>query len=110
MSIMRIYIGHNIGDEPMSDERVLTAIKNASAARSIDALTLIPATGMWLGELEQSTIVEVCNPLNSANVYLMAIDLAKTLEQECVGVAYNDRFELVYPNDELAPLYERFAS
>lgn len=96
MSNVRLYLGHNVGDTPMDfTAHILPAIKHASKANGIDALTLTDGVGMWRGELESSTIIEMFN-VDYWAAHAMAAMLASSLNQECVGM-FSDGlgFELV---------------
>lgn len=96
MSNVRLYLGHNDGDMPMDfNAQILPAIKDASKASGIDALTLTDGVGMWRGELENSTIIEMFN-VDYWSAHAMAEMLANSLNQECVGM-FSDSlgFELV---------------
>lgn len=96
MSNVRLYLGHNNGDMPMDfNAQILPAIKDASKASGIDALTLTDGVGIWRGELESSTIIEMFN-VDYWSAHAMAAMLASSLNQECVGM-FSDSlgFELV---------------
>lgn len=96
MSNVRLYLGHNNGDVPMDFKgQILPAIKGVSKASGIDALTLTDGVGMWRGELENSTIIEMFN-VDYWAARAMAAMLAISLNQECVGM-FSDvlGFELV---------------
>lgn len=86
MANVRLYLGHNVGNEPMDfKSRILPAIKDASKASGIDALTLTDGVGMWRGELEDTTVIEMFN-VDYWAAHAMAATLADSLNQECVGM------------------------
>lgn len=84
MKRVTLYIGHNVGDIPTHTTADIAAAIECEL--SINEYTLVPASGMWCGQAEASTVCIITGQNEAqASAIVKAIPaLAKALEQQAV--------------------------
>lgn len=85
-----ITIGHNVKGRPHHTRKTVLSI--FEAVTGVEAYTAIRCAGMWRGQAEESTRVEVCNLSESDAMNLLAClpVLAAQLEQEEIMVSHRE--------------------
>ena len=81
---VHLTIGHNVAGVPtLKREQVAAAV--ASVCK-LEACTIIPCWGMWRGEFEESTRIEVCgiDEQEAARIRACVPALAAELNQEAI--------------------------
>lgn len=80
-------IGHNVKDTPTHDTQ--SVCEYVSQYLGIDAYTAIPCYGMWRGDAEKSTRIEICGLDRDAAEAIRADipALAQALAQESIMFA-----------------------
>lgn len=92
--MVTLTIGHNVNGTPThTTEAVCEAV---SAFLGVEAYTAIPCYGMWRGEAEASTRVEIVAEPERARLVLDNVKyLAHALEQCEIMTAHNGKFAFV---------------
>lgn len=74
-------IGHNVEGEPCHSMRSVCA--KASELLGVEAFTAIPCVGMWRGQAEDSTRIELCavSEAEASRICALVPDLAEALGQ-----------------------------
>lgn len=77
-------VGHNVGDVPTYTTASVAAA--AASVLGISAFTAIPCYGMWRGEAEESTRLEVVcdSEAEAESIVALVPDLSEALQQECI--------------------------
>lgn len=84
MKTLTLTIGHNVGDVPTLDTPGIC--RTFEKATGCTAYTAIPCLGMWQGQAEESTRLEVADLAEDQAARLMdrVPALAAALAQECI--------------------------
>lgn len=84
MKTIQLTIGHNVNGAPKWNINNVTAA--VSLTLEIEAFTAIPCYGMWRGEAEESTRIEIAALDDGAAERIRALipSLAELLEQEAI--------------------------
>lgn len=84
MKNIQLTIGHNVNGAPRWNIQNVTAA--VSLTLELEAFTAIPCFGMWRGEAEESTRIEICNVTNEQAQEIRARipRLSELLEQEAI--------------------------
>ena len=80
---MILTIGHNVHGIPsLTDTDIIKALRYIG----ISGATFIPCTGIWGGEREESTRVEICgvSAEETARIKQAIPDVCKRLQQDCI--------------------------
>lgn len=96
MKDIHLTIGHNVNGRPMHTRRAICAA--AARILEVDGLTAIPCTGIWRGEVEESTRLEICGLDDEAAraVWTRVPRLAAALDQvEIMAEAVPSRIRFV---------------
>lgn len=84
MQTVQLTIGHNVaGSHRWSVQNVTAAV---ALALEVEAFTAIPCYGMWRGEAEESTRIEICglDDAEATRIRKAVPALAELLEQEAI--------------------------
>lgn len=84
MKSLQLTIGHNVAGAPKWSIQNVTAA--VALTLEVEAFTAIPCYGMWKGEAEESTRIEVCNVTDEQAQAIRARipRLSELLEQEAI--------------------------
>lgn len=84
MKNISLTIGHNVNGAPRWNIQNVTAA--VSLTLELEAFTAIPCFGMWRGEAEESTRIEICNVTDEQAQEIRARipKLSELLEQEAI--------------------------
>ena len=90
MKNVQITIGHNVNGQPVHDTPAVCGM--VSDVLGLEAFTAFECFGMWRGEAERSTRIEVCGLTDeeAARVRSMVPALAAELMQEAIMLEVRD--------------------
>lgn len=89
MRKVRLTIGHNVGTVPVFDTMAVCAAVTTTLA--VSAFTAIPCYGMWQGQPEQSTRVEIVTTDDDVERIVSLVPaLAGQLNQEAITCEVSD--------------------
>ena len=80
---INLTIGHNVSGKPtLTDTDIIGALRGIG----IFGATFIPCIGIWCGEREESTRVEICSVSGEevTRIKQAIPDVCKRLRQECI--------------------------
>lgn len=91
MKTIELTIGHNVNGRPALTSQCIT--QTVASILNLDAFTIIPCYGLWRGEAEESSRIEICGLTDELAETIAARipKLSATLNQESIMLTVREQ-------------------
>lgn len=100
MSNVKAYIGMDYGGEEWTLDEAITVIAEELSKEGIKGMTVIPALGMWQGEIERSLVVDLLDVDEGAAGKALQSICNELLQYEVIYVANGITYHIQGANVE----------